>query len=67
VATASSLVVVDYFWLGSVFELGGRDAGELVAVALFAVMGVAISLASKSPIATTAAWRRPPTSAPRSP
>ena len=65
VATMGSVVLVDYFWLGSVFELGARDVGELVAMALFVVMGIAISWASESAhryhrrlAATAAAERR---------
>jgi len=48
VATLGSAIVVDYFWLESLFEITGRDVGEVVAMCLFVVVGVAISLASES-------------------
>jgi len=48
VATLGAAIVVDYFWLESVFEISGRDVGELVAMGLFVVVGVAISLASEA-------------------
>ncbi|HET7341536.1 MAG TPA: ATP-binding protein [Methylomirabilota bacterium] len=44
-ATALSVIVVDRLWLDSVFASPGHDIGELVAAALFVVMGIAISAA----------------------
>jgi len=48
IATFTSALVIDYFWLGDVFALAGRDAAELVAVGLFCVVGVGIAWASES-------------------
>jgi PAS domain S-box-containing protein len=43
-ATAGSIGVIDYLWLGEVFDVAGRrDAGEIVALGLFALVGLAIS------------------------
>ena len=48
-ATMLSMAVIDYLWLGEVFDLsGGRDPGELAALALFALVGVCIAWASES-------------------
>jgi PAS domain S-box-containing protein len=48
-ATVTSLLVVDYFWLGEIFGLAaGRDVGELMALGLFAVVGVGIAWAAES-------------------
>jgi PAS domain S-box-containing protein len=48
IATVTSAIVIDYFWLGEVFAIAGRDAGELVAVGLFCVVGVGIAWASEA-------------------
>jgi len=48
-ATLLSTAVIDFLWLGEVFDLtSGRDTGELVAIALFVIVGVGISGASES-------------------
>ena len=48
-ATLGSVVVIDYLWLGEVFDLGGgRELGEIAALGLFTLVGLGISLASES-------------------
>jgi len=48
-ATLGAMVVIDYLWLGDVFDpAGGRDLGEMAALGLFAVMGVGIAWAAES-------------------
>jgi len=48
-ATLVSTLVIDFLWLEKVFDLtSSRDAGELVAVALFVIVGVGISGAAES-------------------
>jgi PAS domain S-box-containing protein len=48
-ATAGSVAMIDYLWLGEVFDPATRrDLGEVTALALFALVGVGISWASES-------------------
>ncbi len=48
-ATLGSVAVIDYLWLGEVFDFGGgRELGEIVALALFTLVGLGISWASES-------------------
>jgi PAS domain S-box-containing protein len=47
-ATTLATIVVDRLWLDSVFESPGHDAGELLAVSLFILMGIAISTACEA-------------------
>ena len=47
--TVMSAVVIDYVWLGEVFDISaGREIGELAAISLFATVGIGISWASES-------------------
>src|SRR6185436_13981438 len=40
-ATLGSVVVIDYLWLGEVFDLGGsREVGEIAALGLFTLVGL---------------------------
>ena len=49
IATIASAVVIDWLWLGEVFDIAsGRDVGELAAITLFAVVGIGIAWASES-------------------
>jgi PAS domain S-box-containing protein len=47
-ATLLSAVVIDYFWAEQIFEVGGRDLGELVAIGLFTIVGFCISAACEA-------------------
>jgi len=49
IATLGSLVVIDYLWLGEIFDpSGGREMGEIAALGLFVLIGVAMSWAAES-------------------
>ncbi len=48
-ATLASIVVIDYLWLGEVFDpTGGRELGEVAALGLFTLVGIGIAWASES-------------------
>jgi len=48
-ATLGSVVVIDYLWLGEVFDYAsGRELGEITALGLFALVGIGIAWASES-------------------
>ena len=48
-ATLGSIVVIDYLWLGEVFDYSGsREPGEIAALVLFGLVGIGISGAAES-------------------